>query len=112
MYWEKLFSLDDEIEICNKRNKLKGTKIFINDNLTQKERSFRLWRDLKLKGEKKVGVSESAYRNKKRIKKLACKMAEIFKKKQYFWNYLENYTLICLSNTWFEDKNNNKINDN
>lgn len=36
-------------------------------------------------------------------------MIGILNKKQQFWNILENNEVISLSESWLEDKNNNKI---
>lgn len=52
-------------------------------------------------------MSRRRHKNKnKKLKLLALNVAGILNKKKHFWNYVEDYEIICLSDTWLEAKDN------
>ncbi|XP_018352130.1 PREDICTED: DEAD-box ATP-dependent RNA helicase 42-like [Trachymyrmex septentrionalis] len=95
-------NLDDKKEIMIRRNKLTGTKIYVDDDLTKDERErqkeIRLWaKREKERGRRvKVGFGKAWMNGLKR-------------KDEDFWDFLKDYDVIGLTETWVEEAGWGKI---
>ncbi|XP_018343269.1 PREDICTED: uncharacterized protein LOC108749206 [Trachymyrmex septentrionalis] len=95
-------NLDDKKEIMIRRNKLTGTKIYVDDDLTKDERErqkeIRFWaKREKERGRRvKVGFGKAWMNGLKR-------------KDEDFWDFLKDFDVIGLSETWVEEAGWGKI---
>ncbi|KYN38116.1 hypothetical protein ALC56_07516 [Trachymyrmex septentrionalis] len=135
----KLNSLDDKKEIMIRRNKLTGTKIYVDDDLTkdererqkeirfwakrEKERGRRVkvgfgkawmngkeyvWSEERKKGGKQKGKATEEG-EKRSIKGVFWNIAGLKRKDEDFWDFLKDFDVIGLSETWVEEAGWGKI---